>query len=175
MLNLLKGYLNKSLECANWLLSEFCNHQIIEENLLQCGQKEMRKFTVGLLYCAMLKVYPHQCQQLGQYWTVAQDQQKNTPLIGNFALIIMENIFIVKKFIANSSQYFQLVARLTSLGPEMREFLLKGKLIGRLMEFFFDDVSPHKEFFRDYSDFVCIYKTKPDIGLPTEINRKQMS
>lgn len=57
----------------------------------------------------------------------------------------------------------------------MREFLLKGKMIGRLMEFFFDDVSPHREFFRDFTDINPQYKEKPDIGLPTEINRKNMS
>lgn len=43
------------------------------------------------------------------------------------------------------------------------------------MEFFFDDVSPHKEFFRDMSDINPSYKERPDIGLPTEIDRKQMS
>lgn len=57
----------------------------------------------------------------------------------------------------------------------MREFLLKGKLVGRLMEFYFDDLSPHRDYFRDFSDINAVYKEKPDIGLPTEINRKQMS
>ena len=43
------------------------------------------------------------------------------------------------------------------------------------MEFFFDDVSPHKEFFRDMTDINPSYKDRPDIGLPTEIDKKQMS
>ncbi len=43
------------------------------------------------------------------------------------------------------------------------------------MEFFYDEVSPHKEFFRDFTDINPKYKEKPDIGLPTEIDRKQMS
>lgn len=54
----------------------------------------------------------------------------------------------------------------------MRLFLLKAKLIGRLMEFFYDDVSPHKEFFRDFTDFFPLYKERPDIGLPTDIDKK---
>jgi hypothetical protein len=65
-----------------------------------------------------------------------------------------------------------LLARISSLGTEAREFLLRAKTIGRLMEFFFDEVSPHKEFFRDFSDVNPKYKEKPDIGLPTEIDRK---
>lgn len=56
----------------------------------------------------------------------------------------------------------------------MREFLLKAKIVGRLMEFFYDDVSPHKEFFRDFSDVNPWFKERPDIGLPTEIDKKQM-
>ena len=58
MLNLLKAYINKNEQSAYWLIQEFCNNEILEEMLLQCSSKEMRKFTVGLLYCSMLKVYP---------------------------------------------------------------------------------------------------------------------
>lgn len=43
------------------------------------------------------------------------------------------------------------------------------------MEFFFDEVSPHKDYFREMSDINPIYKEKPDIGLPTDIDNKQMS
>lgn len=73
MLNLLKGYINRNYNCASWLLSEFSNYPLIEENLLYCGQKEMRKFTVGLLYCSMLQVYPHEQQHLAQYWVSPND------------------------------------------------------------------------------------------------------
>jgi hypothetical protein len=37
MLSLLKSYINKSTRCAEWLLREFCNLEIVEENFLQCG------------------------------------------------------------------------------------------------------------------------------------------
>jgi hypothetical protein len=57
----------------------------------------------------------------------------------------------------------------------MREFLLRARTIGRLMEFFFDEVSPHKEFFRDFSEINPKYKDRPEIGLPTLIDKKQMS
>lgn len=46
--------MNKNVQCCLWFVSEFSNKQIIEENLLQNSSKELRKFIVGLLYCAML-------------------------------------------------------------------------------------------------------------------------
>ncbi|CDW78729.1 UNKNOWN [Stylonychia lemnae] len=175
MVNLLKSYINKNSNCARWLISQFCNHKIIEETLLQCGQKEMRKFIIGLLYCAMLKVYPEDKDLILQYWTNPLDPANNRSVLVNLSLVLIQNIFNVKRFVANSPQFFQLIARLTSLGTQMREFFLKAKLIGRLMEFLYDDVSPHKELFRDISDINPLILEKPDIGLPTEIDRKQLS
>lgn len=172
MLNLLKSYINKNINCATWIISEFCNQKILEENLLQCGSKEMRKFVVGILYCAMLKVYPVEKDQINAYWLNPLDPNNNKTVIANFALVLIRNIFLVKRFVAHCSQFFQLFARLSSLGTEMREFLLRAKTVGRLMEFFFDDVSPHKDFFREFSDINPLYKEKPEIGLPTEIDRK---
>ena len=175
MLNLLKGYINKNEKCASWLIQEFCNYQIIDEHFLQCTSKEMRKFTAGLLYCAMLKVYPFEKHLLLDYWKNPLDPANNKTVIGNFALILIKVLFEVKRFVANSNQYFLLFARLSSLGPEIKEFLLKARTVGRLMEFFYHDYSPHKEFFGDMSEIMPIQKDMPEIGLPTVIDRKQMN
>ena len=43
------------------------------------------------------------------------------------------------------------------------------------MEFFYDDYSPHKEFFRKMDEILPLYKEKPDIGLPTQIDKKQLT
>lgn len=112
----------------------------------------MRKFTAGLLYCAMLKIYPLEKDQLNEYWKDPTNPANNVTVLGNFGLVLLHNIFHLKKFVANFTQYFQLLARFTSLGGEAREFLLRAKGIGRLMEFYFDEVSPHKDYFRDFSD-----------------------
>jgi hypothetical protein len=135
----------------------------------------MRKFVTGLLYCAMLKLYPEEKHLLRIYWQNPQLPENNQSKIGNLALILLHNIFQLKNFVGNFPQYFQLIARFASLGPEAREFLLRAKGVGRLMEFFYDEVSPHKEYFRDFSDIAPIYNERPEIGLPTEIDRKQMS
>ena len=175
MLNLLKAYINKNEECAKWLIHEFCNLQIIEEMLLQCNQKEMRRFVVGLLYCAMLKVYPVEKDIINLYWVNPEDPNNNQSVLGNFALVLISNLFYAKKFSANCSQYLQLFARMASLGKEMREFFLKSRLIGLLQQFIFDDISPHSAFFKDFSMFKPLYKELPDMGLPTVIDKKQMN
>jgi hypothetical protein len=57
----------------------------------------------------------------------------------------------------------------------MRLFFLRARGIGRLMEFFFDEISPHKDFYRDMSAICPIEVENPEIGLPTQIDRKQMN
>jgi len=37
----------------------------------------MRKFVVGLLYCAMLKIYPSEKEKLNLYWTNPSDPNNN--------------------------------------------------------------------------------------------------
>ena len=65
-----------------------------------------------------------------------------------------------------------MIARFSSLGPEAREFLIRARIIGRMMDYFFEDVSPYKDEFRNMADINPIPKPKPDIGLPTRIDGK---
>jgi len=171
----LKAYINKNEVCAKWLLHQFCNFQILEENFLQCFNKEIRKLNAGLLYCAMLKAYETEHSLLKDYWVDPSNPANNKTVLGNLALVLLFNIFQVKRFVAHCSQYFQLLSRLTQLGPEMREFLLRARAIGLLLEFFYDDISPHKDLFRDMSEIRPIELERPEIGLPTQIDKKQMS
>lgn len=61
------------------------------------------------------------------------------------------------------------------MGQEAREFFLKARMVGRLMDFFFDEASPYKEDFRNMQDIHFELTLKPDIGLPTVIDKKQIS
>lgn len=94
-------------------------------------------------------------------------------MLGNFALVLLSNLQYAKKFSLNCSQYLQLFARLSSLGKEMREFLLKSRMVGMLLQFVYEECSPHKEFFKDISRFHPKYNEHPDMGLPTVIDKKQ--
>jgi hypothetical protein len=46
-------------------------------------------------------------------------------------------------------------------------------MIGMLLQFVYEDVSPHGLFFRDTSRFHPKYNEHPDMGLPTVIDKKQ--
>ena len=65
-----------------------------------------------------------------------------------------------------------MLARFSSLGQEAREFMLRGRMIGRLMDFFYEDLSPYKEEFRNMNDIVVVLKEKPDMGLPSKVDKK---
>jgi hypothetical protein len=136
----------------------------------------MRKFVVGLLYCAMLKVYEKEKDKINLYWKKnALGLQPAPTNLGNFILIIIRHLYDTKRFVKNFAQYFQLLARFSSLGPETREFLLRARMVGRLMDFLFENSSPYKEEFRNMLDIVPTYNENPDIGLPTMIDKKQIS
>jgi len=59
----------------------------------------------------------------------------------------VKHIYDLKDYTLNLSNYFMLLARFAALGPEAREFLLRCKIIGRCMDFFFEAASPYKERF----------------------------
>jgi len=93
----------------------------------------MRSFVQGLIYCSLLKFYPFEKARILDYWTNIDDPTMNNTKIGNFALVMLHNLYNAKKFQANSSQYLQVISRLASLGPEIREFFLRAKVVGRML------------------------------------------
>ena len=57
MVDLLKFLLNDQLECADYLIEEFCNESTIVEYLINCPLYDIKKLIVGILYCAMGKSF----------------------------------------------------------------------------------------------------------------------
>ena len=55
MIDLIKFLINDKSECANYLIEEFCNKNVIIEYLINCPLYEIKKLIVGILYCAMTK------------------------------------------------------------------------------------------------------------------------
>ena len=54
-MDLIKFILNEHGNCANYLIEEFCNMNVIIEYLINCPRYEIKKVIVGILYCAMIK------------------------------------------------------------------------------------------------------------------------
>jgi hypothetical protein len=96
MLDLLKSYINKNERCAEWLINEMTNFELVDELLLQCTTKEMRMFVVGLIYTSLLKFYPYEKDRILDYWKNIEDPANNNTKIGNFALVMINNIYTAK-------------------------------------------------------------------------------
>ena len=55
MVDLIKFLIRDQQACANYLIEEFCNRNLIVEYLMNCPLYEIKKLIVGILYCAMIK------------------------------------------------------------------------------------------------------------------------
>ena len=67
-LDIFKGHINKSRHCAEWFILQFSNYEILKEIFLDCEVDDMRRFVLGLIYCAMLKLYEVEKDKLNSYW-----------------------------------------------------------------------------------------------------------
>lgn len=86
-------------------------------------------------------------------------------------LIVFINSFInellnpqIGKVYFMLSQFYQVFSYFAELGPTARHYLLKLKMVGRLMDMFFDKQSKFNEVFRDNSD-IPIFKTQKELYL----------
>lgn len=53
---------------GKWLLKQLSNWEIIKEMIMQVQGQEMPKLMIGLIYCSMLVVYPHEKNILNRHW-----------------------------------------------------------------------------------------------------------
>ena len=83
---------------------------------------------------------------------------------------------ILSKIFENStaSDYFQILARFASLGPQARLYLLKAKIVGRMLEVC-DGAEDSTSQFQDMSDLVYEEIETPEIGLPTPLEKALLS
>ena len=167
-IDLIKSYINKSTRASEWCIKQFSNNEIIAENLLQCPVTDMRKLSAGIMYCAMLKLYENEKDVLNSYWEYKEgkcDTFQKTYL-GNFINLLISNFDNAHNYSEQNSQYFQLIARFSSLGKEARLYLLKAKIVGRIFNYYLNDSSQFQEFFNDFSDVEFEENQLIEIGFP---------
>ena len=126
-IGLIKAHINKNQESAKWILWQFCNSKIIFEFLLECNDGYMRRLVVGILYCAMLKVY--KTEKLRLFAPAEGD------VLLNFTNGIFRQLPTCRKHSSYFEQFFQVMSRLAILGPEIRESFIKTKTLIRFLEF----------------------------------------
>lgn len=56
------------MTCARWFVNEFINCEMLKEIMMQNCQKLMRRVYIGIVTCAMLKLYEVEKDQLNEYW-----------------------------------------------------------------------------------------------------------
>jgi len=176
-LDLIKAHLNKSLQACKWLITQFSNNDILIENLFQCAIGDMRKLTVGLLYCAMIRLYEDEKDLLDKYWQHKEGLKDsyNGSYLGNFINLVISNFRIARIYSELNTQYFQLLSRFASLGKEARLYLLKAKIVGRILNYYMQDSSPYQEYFHDYSDLSYEENMTPELGLPLKLENVKLS
>jgi len=97
---ILKSYINYDIACADWFLSEFANFEILKECFLDNTNKQMRWILAGLIYSAMLKVYPSHKSNLDQYWQDCKNgvEPPRQTTIGTMILALLALLPQVKNF-----------------------------------------------------------------------------
>ena len=176
-LDLIKAHLNKSQRACKWLITQFSNQELLYEMLLQCPIQDMRKLTVGILYCAMINLYEEEKDELDHYWQYKEGLRESWHkcYLGNFINLVISNIKESRKWTEFNTNFFCLLSKFASLGQEARLYLLKAKVIGRIIAHYQQDASAFQEFFTDYSDVVFEENTNVEIGLPIKLENTKIT
>lgn len=120
------------------------------------------------------------------------EESKEEPtktLLGNFMNILISNFDILRKHTENNSQYFRLLSGFSNLGKQARYYLLKAKIVGRLINYlvpsytaknketYYDEKEEVnlQDLLTDYSDIPFEENDKIEIGLPIQIENTKMS
>eukprot|EP01022_Parablepharisma_sp_SALTPOND_P000055 TRINITY_DN1001_c0_g1_i1.p1 TRINITY_DN1001_c0_g1~~TRINITY_DN1001_c0_g1_i1.p1 ORF type:complete len:1403 (+),score=208.78 TRINITY_DN1001_c0_g1_i1:12466-16674(+) len=160
-----KAYLNKHPKIAQWLLWQFSNGKVISEFLLESCEIEMRRAAVGLLYCAMLRAFVVECSVI-----VEADPEKSKLI--NFANCWFNQLPGCRKYTIHFEQFFQIISRLSFLGPEIRQSLLKMGALRRLLGFWSSD---NETKWNDFSDVKYTENERPELGLPSAVDERFQS
>ena len=64
IVDLIKFFINQHPICADYIIEEFCHYNTIAEYLVNCPLYEIKKLTVGIIYCAMIKSLESQEKKL---------------------------------------------------------------------------------------------------------------
>jgi ubiquitin carboxyl-terminal hydrolase 9/24 len=177
ILDLIKAHLNKSMKACKWLIMQFSNEKVLTENLLQCPIADMRKLSAGLVYCAMLRIYEEEKEYLDSYWQFKAGTKESLTrcYIGNFINLLIANMNSARTYTEYNPQYFSLLSRFARLGQEARVYLLKAKMVGRVLNYYLQDSSPFQDYFKDTSDLNYEENEQVDLGLPTDVDKAHIS
>src|SRR5690348_15393302 len=109
----------------------------------------MRRFAIGIVTKAIKVIY---CFEKDKFEELDKTTKKPTSLIANLINCSMNLVFEAKKGHRDHSEFFKIFCDFVACGPEAAQYLSKRNTIGRFMDYFYGQISPHNDFFRDMSD-----------------------
>ena len=125
----------------------------------------------------MIRLYEDEKDLLNKYWQYREESKDslNRSLLGNFINIIISNLKTARNFTEYNSQYFSVLSRFASLGKEARLYLLKAKIVGRILNYYQGDSSAFHDYFNDFSDLNFEVNPTPEIGVPFKLENVRLS
>ena len=167
-IDIAKSYMNKSPDAAKWLLMQFINEKTFKEFLFTCSDSENRKIVVGLMYAAMIVLNKSDKGCFNKY--LANPSTDN--ILPNFINFVISQLIVARNFTRYFDQYFQIISRFVSLGPEARGFLLSQGIIKRLIGFYKNLPETNWE---NMESVKFTINPSPDIGFLQEVEEKYKS
>ena len=133
----------------------------------------MQRFSVGLIIAAYKTVFEYEGKGTGnRMFDVDEATQLPKTTLANFTNSCINLIFEAKENNRDYTEFFRLFCEMISCGHEVAEYLIAKRVIGRLMDFFYEDASPLNQFFRDMSDVQYKEPEQLDLGQPQEEKKK---
>ena len=135
----------------------------------------MRDFTCGILRLCMKKVYVEEAE--GQKNRLFETNSYDLPstILANFINVFINLIFEARTMTRDYTEFFEIFYYFAKLGPECSHYLIKKKVIGRLIDFFFNNVRDFQEIFRKFTDVKFLESEPSLLGQPAEAKKKILS
>ena len=135
----------------------------------------MREFTTGILYVAMKRVYLEEGEGLKNRLFEADANDYPTTVLANFINVFINLIYEAKAMTRDYTEFFLVFYYFAKLGPETAHYLIKKRVIGRLVDFFFVTVRDFQDIFRKFNDVKFLEVNPSLIGQPEEAKKKILS
>ena len=133
----------------------------------------MQRFTVGLIIAAYKTVFEFEGKGANNRMLEVDPTTKlPTTTLANFTNSCINLIFEAKEQNRDYTEFFRLFPEMIECGHEVAEYLISKKVIGRLMDFFYEDASPLNKYFRDMSDVPYAEPTNLELGQPQQEKKK---
>lgn len=151
----IKSILMKSTAACTWLLTAFTQPLYIREFQLECPIKLVRRYVITLLEAAIITINRVEGNQ--RIYEIINEAPASiiAAVINQWILMIRE----IRGSVRYYSEFFDLFYRFARICPEYSMYLLSKRVVGRLLDFYLDNIAtpkkqigPHQEEVRRNDD-----------------------